>query len=331
MSVSGPYRAAEVIQAEIERHGPISFEQFMDLALYAPGVGYYTSGRDPFGKRGDYYTAEQLQPVFGILVAQFMRAAREELGLGCEFQVIELGAGRAEMAEALHEFNYAGIDIGRGALPQRIRGVVFANEFFDALPVRLVIRRADAFVEQCVAYENGRFILTDGAPASGRTLEYLNRWYAAAPPGSVIEVNLRALDWVDAIAERLERGWLVIVDYGYTAREWVRHSRGTLMSYRRHSASDDVLSDPGERDITAHVPFTIIEERAAERGLSRRRFETLARFLLTAGERDQFAAALGPETGPEALKRRLQLKTLLFEMGETFRVLQLETSGVRLW
>lgn len=327
MSVSGPSCAAEIIRAEIERQGPISFERFMDLALYAPGLGYYTRHRDPFGKSGDYYTAEQLQPVFGTLVAQFMRAAREELGFGDEFQIIELGAGREEMAEALSEFNYTGIDIGRGSLPQGIKGVVFANEFFDALPVRLVIRRADVFVEQHVAYENGRFVLIDGAPASGRTLEYLNRWYGAAPPASVIEVNLRALDWVDAIAERLERGWLVIVDYGYTAREWARHRHGTLMSYRRHSASDDVLSDPGERDITTHVPFTVIGERAAERGLSKRRFETLARFLLAAGERDQFAAALGPETGPEALKRRLQLKTLLFEMGETFRVLQLEKGG----
>ncbi len=327
MSVSGPSCAAEIIRTEIERHGPIPFERFMDLALYAPGAGYYARGRDPFGRGGDYYTAEQLQPVFGILMAQFMRAAREELGFGDEFQIVELGAGREEMAEALSEFNYTAIDIGRGSLPQRIKGVVFANEFFDALPVRLVIRRSDVFVEQYVAYENRRFVLIDGPPAAGRTLEYLNRWFAAAPPASVIEVNLRALDWVDAIADRLERGWLVIVDYGYTAREWTRYRQGTLMSYRRHSASDDVLSDPGERDITAHVPFTIIEEHAAGSGLSKRRFETLARFLLAVGERDQFASALGSETGPEHLKRRLQLKTLLFEMGETFRVLQLEKNG----
>jgi SAM-dependent MidA family methyltransferase len=299
----------------------------MELALYAPACGYYTRDRDPFGKSGDFYTAEQIQPVFGILIGQFLRAARDELGMGRDFQVVELGAGREEMAGALREFNYTGIDVGRGSLPERIRGVVFANEFFDALPVQLVVRRGDVFIEQRVAHEDGKFVLVNGAATTGRALEYLNRWYAAAPPGSIIEVNLRALDWVDTIANRLERGWLAIIDYGYTSREWSRYQQGTLLSYRRHSASDDVLSDPGGYDITAYVPFTVIEDHATERGFSRQRFETLARFLLDVGERDQFAAALGTEDDAEALRRRLQLKMLLFEMGETFRVLVLEKAG----
>jgi SAM-dependent MidA family methyltransferase len=327
MSVSEPSNASEIIRAEIELQGSITFERFMELALYAPACGYYTRGRDPFGKSGDFYTAEQVQPVFGILIGQFMGAARDELGMGPEFQVVELGAGREEMAAALGEFNYTGIDVGRGSLPERIQGVVFANEFFDALPVQLVVRRGDGFIEQGVAYEDGRFIQVDGAAAAGRTLEYLNRWYAGAPADSVIEVNLRALDWIDAIAKRLERGWLAIVDYGYTSREWARHQQGTLLSYRRHSASDDVLSDPGEHDITAHVPFTVLEDHAIELGFLRRRFETLARLLLDAGDKDQFAAALASESEAEALRRRLQLKMLLFEMGETFRVLLLAKTG----
>src|SRR5207302_3051873 len=106
-----------------------------------------------------------------------------------------------------------------------------------------------------------------------------------------------------------------------TRAESVRFPAGTLMGYRRHTASADVLQDPGERDITSHVNFTALEERGSARGLRKERFETLAQTLLTSGEADQFAAALEGGSPAEELRRRMQLKTLLFGMGETFRVL----------
>jgi SAM-dependent MidA family methyltransferase len=317
-------RPAELIRSAIEREGSISFERFMEFALYAPETGYYTRGVDPFGKTGDYYTAEQLQPVFGTLIAQFIRSVRDQIAAPWGFRVVELGAGRGDMERALGEFGYVGVDVARGAIPQKVAGVIFANEFFDALPVQLVVRRADGFVERRVALVNGKFTFMDGERIADRTLDYIGRWYADARVGSVIEVNLRALDWLDLIAARLERGYVLIIDYGYTGREWIRYQHGTLMSYRRHAASDDVLADPGERDITTHAPFTVLEEYAADIGLTKRRFDTLARFLLDIGERDQFAAALDAASEAERLHRRLQLKTLLFEMGETFRVLLLE-------
>ena len=111
------------------------------------------------------------------------------------------------------------------------------------------------------------------------------------------------------------------IDYGFTRAESVRFAAGTLMGYRRHTAREDVLSDPGVRDITAHVNFTALEERGAACGLVKERFETLAQTLLAAGERDQFASALCAAGTGEELRRRMQLKTLLFGMGETFRVL----------
>jgi SAM-dependent MidA family methyltransferase len=144
-----------------------------------------------------------------------------------------------------------------------------------------------------------------------------------APPqqGAIVEVNREALRWLERVAARLERGIVFTVDYGYTARESARFPRGTLMSYRRHQAAEDVLVDPGERDITAHVCFTALEEHGRLHGLEPLRFETLARTLLDAGEPDQFAAALGSGAPADQTRRRMQLKTLLFGLGETFRTL----------
>jgi SAM-dependent MidA family methyltransferase len=317
---SEPNALEAQLRAEIEQSGPISFERFMEAALYTPGLGYYTRERDPFGAAGDFYTAEQLQPVFGILITQWIGATREAMGAPQDFQVVELGAGRGEMAEALSPFRYTAVDVRNGIFPAYVRGVVFANEFFDALPAPVAVRRDGAFRELLVTHSDGAFRFVEGEPCEGAPLEYALAHHANAEESDVIEIPLRALEWVDRIAASLD-GHLLVIDYGYTARERARHAAGTLMSYRRHQASPDVLSDPGGRDITAHVPFTAIEERARLRGLSVRPLETLASFLLRIGEADQFAAALAGEDERAATRRRMQLKTLLFSMGETFRVL----------
>jgi SAM-dependent MidA family methyltransferase len=316
--------SADLIRSEIEHHGPILFERFMELALYAPGAGYYVRARDPFGVRGDFFTAEQLQPVFGIVVAQFIETIRERMNVSAGFHVVQLGAGRAEMSEAFgSRFLYTPVDVDRGQMPERITGVVFANEFFDALPVHLAARRAGVFRNVRIALQGDAFVPVDAEASNGDVLAYLERHYGEAEDDSLIEVHLRGLDWMDRIAAALD-GALIIIDYGYTAREWIRHTAGTLMSYRKHTASPDVFDDPGNRDITAHVPFSVLEERAVERGFRVERFNTLARFLLDAGEKDQFAAALAADDEKEAVRRRMQLKTLLYSLGETFRVLVLE-------
>src|SRR5207302_1268688 len=130
--------AGELLQAEIRREGPIPFRRFMEVALYHPEHGYYRRARDPFGKEGDFFTAEQLQPVFGILIAARIRQLYREMGEPSDFVVVELGAGRGEVEQAL-ACPYVPVEIDRGDLPSRFRGVVFSNEFFDALPVHRVI------------------------------------------------------------------------------------------------------------------------------------------------------------------------------------------------
>ena len=324
--------AGALLAEEIRRGGPIPFRRFMEVALYHPEHGYYRrrhqAGGDPFGTRGDYFTAEQIQPVFGILMAATVRRIFREMGEPRDFAVVELGAGRREMADAFAEWNYIPVDVDDGALPEKFRGVVFCNEFFDALPVEVAVFRDGVFREQRVALADGEFVWSAGAAVSARVEEYLRRSFPPPEEGRWYEANLAAEEWMARIAAALEAGYAITIDYGYTRAEWARFPAGTLMGYRRHTARENVLEDPGERDITAHVNFTALEECGAARGLRRERFETLAQTLLRAGEADQFAEALGSGGPAEELRRRMQLKTLLFGMGESFRVLW-QLAGVR--
>jgi SAM-dependent MidA family methyltransferase len=318
---------ATLIRKEIANEGSIAFRRFMELALYHPAHGYYRRGRDPFGRKGDYYTAEQLQPVFGILIAAKVRALFEQLERPPDFTVVELGAGRGEMAQAFSQWRYVPVDAGWGELPRRFTGVVFANEFFDALPVEVVVRRGDALRQMRVSWDGSRFVWIEGSEIASEAASYVGRYLSPLEEGGLAEVNLEALRWIERIAQSLERGFVLTIDYGYTRRERARFPQGTLMSYQQHRASEDVLTGPGERDITAHVCFTALEEHARACGLETVSFTPLATLLLEAGEADAFAAALAAEALEEQLLRRQQLKTLLFGMGETFRALVQRKNG----
>ncbi len=269
------------------------FDRFMELALYHPELGYYRRrDRDPFGKHGDFYTASQVQPVFGRVIARAIRNLRTRMGDPGNFTVVELGPGRGEMKAALEEFHYLPVEVG-SELPRSITGVVFSNEFFDALPVRIRVQTDGESRERFVVAANGVFAF---APEQSETAE---------------ELHDCGIDWMKRIAASLDRGFVLTIDYGYTNREKIRFPQGTLMSYRAHHATEDVLTDPGERDITSHVPFDVLREAA---GLEVERFETLSQFMMRIGEEDHFAELV--KGGFEE-----QLKTLLFGMGETFRVL----------
>jgi SAM-dependent MidA family methyltransferase len=312
---------AALLRDEIARDGPLPFHRFMQLALYHPEYGYYRRARDPFGKAGDFYTAAQLQPVFGILIAARVRALWDQLDRPPDFTIVDLGAGRGEMREAFSDWRYLPVDVDRGSVPARFNGVVFANEFFDALPVDAAVCRGDGFRQMLAGWNGERFTWVEGGAVTPEAAAYIERYLTPCEEGELVEINLEALAWIERIARALERGFLFTVDYGYTRRERARFPQGTLMSYRRHTPLEDVLADPGERDITAHVPFAALEEHGRRCGLDPAPLQTLAQTLLQAGEADQFAAALAADDPAVCSQRRLQLKTLLFGMGETFRTL----------
>jgi SAM-dependent MidA family methyltransferase len=328
---------AEILRDEILRAGTISFHRFMEAALYHPQFGYYCRRpgiydastptgpppRDPFGMHGDFFTAEQLQPVFGILIAERMRQLRAHWGDPRDFTIVELGAGRGEMAEAFCEFQYVPLEVaaGDGNLPERFCGVVFSNEFFDALPVDVLVMRGGKSKELRVGFEDGRFTWVETGSVQDEVECYRKKYLGLLTEGQVIEVSLEALRWLERIAVSLEFGCLLTIDYGYTSSELPRFPRGTLMSYRSHQAIENVLDDPGGQDITAHVCFTALEEHGKDLGLRPELFETLGRMLLRAGESDQFACALRADSPREEMRRRMQLKQLLYGLGETFRTL----------
>jgi len=311
----------EILRDEIRRDGPISFARFMEVSLYHPELGYYRQSRDPFGIDGDFYTAEQLQPVFGILVAERIRQLRKSMADVEDFTVVELGAGRGEMAAALHDFRYAAVEIGAGDLTTGVSGVVFSNEFFDALPVRVGVIRDGAAREVRVGWNDGEFAWVEDGETSEEIECYRKAYLGTLTEGHIFEAGLEGLRWMERIAAALRGGYVFSIDYGYTAREIARFAAGTLMSYRRHQALEDVLKDPGERDITAHVCFSALERFGGTVGLETVTFESLGRTLMDAGQADQFAQALASGQEKEEQRRRLQLKQLLFGMGETFRVL----------
>jgi SAM-dependent MidA family methyltransferase len=315
--------AAEILAAEIRAHGPMLFSRFMEAALYHEQHGYYRNARDPFGQHGDFYTASQLQPVFGRLLAAAFRQSRARLGEPPDFSVVEWGAGRGELAPLLSEFAYTAIDRGRGASPASITGVVFSNELFDALPVDVVRLRGQEQSLMRVGFADDRFTWVDGEPPSGEWADYAHQLARHLPPEQelFLELPVRLRETLIQMTAPLQRGSCLIIDYGYLNRELIRFPRGTLMSYHRHHALDDVLLEPGARDITAHVPFSYLEQCAQSLGLHPEPLQTLAQFILRAGEADQFADALQAPDEASALRLRLQLKSLLFGMGETFRCL----------
>lgn len=316
-----------LLRAEIAERGPISFKRFMEQALYHPELGYYRRGRDPFGVGGDFYTSSQLQPVFGRLIARWIGGVREAMGNPGDFRVVELGAGRGEtariVAAALPGVEVSAIDLGSPWPRQEIRGVVFSNELFDALPVHAVERRGGALLERLVDFQQGRFVWNGTGPCSEQIRRYVERYAPGLAEGGSIEVNLAALEKLEMISAALVEGCVLTIDYGYTAREIEggRFRDGSLMSYRRHQADPDVLVEPGGRDVTAHVNFTALIERGRELGLETDGLGSQALFLSNIGEADEFASALASKEESEAFKLRMQLKTLLFGMGETFRVL----------
>jgi SAM-dependent MidA family methyltransferase len=312
---------AEILRDEIGRDGPITFARFMERALYHPEFGYYRRPRDPFGIHGDFYTAEQLQPAFGILIAERIRQLRSSVADVEDFTVVELGAGRGEMAPALHDFRYVPVEAGTSELPSRISGIVFSNEFFDSLPVHVVVVRDGVAHELGVGFEGQRFIWVETGRASEEVECYRKSYLGALTEGHVFEVSLKSLEWLERIAAALDSGYVFTIDYGYATSELARFPSGTLMSYRRHQALADVLNDPGEQDITAHVCFSALQLFGNRLGLETIAFEPLVRTLMEAGKGDQFARALASGSPAEEQHRRLQLKQLLFGMGETFRTL----------
>lgn len=307
----------DVIRAEIERNGPISVARYMELALYHPELGYYRAD-DRFGVSGDFYTAEQLQPVFGELMASHVKQLASRLAQPERFSVLELGAGRAELKEALSPWHYRAFDWNTASLPQSWTGLVLAHEFFDALPVHLLKRDGNFWEEMLVGQSPEGLYYTSRALEDPSLLAYARECEAYVPESTTLEASPQSAAWLQTISSFLREGFLLVIDYGYDVRELSRFPEGTLLAYQKHRTSSDILTNPGQTDITAHVNFNWLTKCAELAGFVLETSQTLASWALSVWSEEE----LNRRWRLADRRWRLQWKQVVFGLGETFRVLQ---------
>ena len=333
------------------------FSRYMDLCLYHPELGYYSRNVEQFGKAGDFYTSSDVHKVFGRLLARQFEEMWRALGSPHEVAVVELGPGRGLFAQDVLSWcgkNFPdffkalryGLVESSPALREKIAHrlaeylesgkayfetldftnraaecptIIFANEFFDALPVEVVSAQGSLRIES-----DGRFVET-WTKNSAEELEFLDRYSVHPENDERVEVSLAVQELMDRIASKIQRGFMIVVDYGYTREELLagRH-RGTVKAIRQHAVNGDAYEAPGEQDITADVNFTALAAAAEIHGMLTHKLVTQSQFLLGIGEVNEFADAFeGSRLPQERAKVALQLKHLITPagMGESFQVL----------
>jgi len=342
-----------ILQDIAQQGGWIPFSRFMELALYAPGLGYYTAGARKFGKEGDFVTAPEISPLFGRTLARQV----VEIMAHSAPCIVELGAGSGKLAaDMLLELErlgslpkrYSILEVSADLrerqqaflreraphlqarmnwldeLPDSISGAVVGNEVLDALPVHLVRWSGGDIFERGVSKEAESFVWHDRLAQTPALLQVAQR--IRVPDGYQSEISLAACGLVRSLCERLQQGALLFMDYGFGAGEYYHPQRtqGTLMCHYRHHAHDDPFFLTGLQDITAHVDFSSIAESAADSGAQLLGYTSQAHFLIN-NDITQLLQEVAPENLRNYLPRSTQLQKLTSpaEMGELFKVIAL--------
>ena len=279
------------IRTRIAERGPITFAEFMEVALYHPNGGYYTQARHE-ADHGDYFTSPSAHPAFSALIAVHLEAMWETLGRPDPFHVAEMGAGTGLMAHDIFEyvrqympsFAQAAQYVSMDLYPQRasfsevgekyptaVVGCVLSNELVDAFPVHRFEIRDGALAEFFVRVdENGRFESVIGEPSTPELTQRLDNLDISLPDGTRGEINLQIGPWMKRVGEVLSKGFVLTIDYGYDAAELYSLDRpaGTLSTYYKHTSGSSPYQWVGRQDITAHVDFTTIMNEGRAVGLN---------------------------------------------------------------
>ncbi|MFA9216653.1 MAG: class I SAM-dependent methyltransferase [Sphingomonadaceae bacterium] len=353
-ALAASHALQHLIAADIAQHdGAISFARYMELALYAPGLGYYSGGAAKLGQDGDFTTAPELTPLFGSALAQVAAAIMAQSAP----ELLEFGAGTGKLAfDVLTELAAAGVTVEhyyivelsgelrarqqqalRGfpqvvwldALPDAFSGVVLGNEVLDAMPVQLVSKHPDGWQELMVTVRDGRFDYLE-RPADAALQAQIVRQiteHDSLPVGYISEVHGTACGFMATLARMLARGRggaAILLDYGFPAHEYYLGQRatGTLMCHYRHHAHPDPFYYPGLQDITAHVDFTAMALAAQDAGIGVLGYLNQAGFLLGAGI-GELLLRTDPADALRYLPAAKALQKLVSpaEMGELFKVL----------
>ncbi len=355
MNLGRPELVAK-LAARVEQGGPLTFADFMEVALYDPDFGYYMSSDARIGRAGDYYTSPDVHPLFAELIGRQIAQAAEGVQ---DFTIMEMGAGKGLLARHLlnsyrrenptflsrirylvverspalaslqKQFLQSLVDEGvritwiphLDALPAgSLTGVILSNELVDAFAVHRVVQRPLGLREIFVGWDSqARFIEIEAPPCSPALQAYFDRIGVSLEDGQRAEVNLHALDWMRQVGAILTRGLVFTIDYGHTARDLYAPTRkaGTLLCYHRHTVSDTPYLRVGEQDMTAHVDFTSLALAGRETGLEVTGFTNQLHFLLGLGIESAFAG-LDP-LSPECVSLRSLLRPE--GMGATYKIL----------
>lgn len=347
----------EQVVSEIEKSGGvISFRDYMDLLLYAPGLGYYTAGQPKFGNAGDFVTAPEISSLFGRTLANQCQQLFDQ---GCPPRILEFGAGSGKLCEqvlsqlenlegysilelsadlrerqqhylaaALPAATYQRID-WLDRLPDVFDGIALANEVLDAMPVNR-LRKNREWSESGVAFDGARFTWKS-LPQKGQAIEVIEKLEARFGPydnGYTTEVNLNYLPWFKALADASRQIVALIIDYGYEAADYYHPQRtgGTLLCHYRHRVHSDPLILPGLQDITASVDFDAVADAGEAAGFEVIGLINQGRFLLGNGLLDMAGFDSTGDNTLALLEVAQQVKTLTLpeEMGDKFKVIALK-------
>jgi len=315
---AGDPHLEEQIRGLIRDRGPITFAHFMDLVLYDPERGYYSS-RAQIGFHGDFLTSPEFHPAFGALIARWIARTANDIQLP-ELCVVEMGAGSGALAEQILEaglqVSYRIVELSPALIEAQrarlarfgrrvtwaasleelapIQGIVISNELVDAFPVHRVRVTGGRLRELYVGLEGERLVEVEADPSTPDLPAYFERLGLRPPEGAAAEVNLRALDWIRGVGRALARGAVLTIDYGAEAAELYRdRPEGTLRCYWQHTLSRDPFVRLGRQDMTSHVDFTSLAAAGREVGLEPEPLRTQRDFLLDLGFRDFEKADLG--------------------------------------
>ncbi len=348
----------EVIREQImAAGGALSFHDYMQAALYTPGLGYYAAGSNKFGTAGDFVTAPEISPLFtqcladavepvlkampqqsvleagagsGILAARLLQRWQAQDCLPRHYYILELSADlRERQRQKLEEYcpallpNVQWLD----AWPENFEGIVLANELLDAMPVHRVHKREGHWYEQTVGFEQDAFI-TQEQPLSDTLLQQQLAAIEAQQPlpdDYLTEINLDAGQWIRSLGDNLRQGVVLLLDYGYPRSEYYHPQRqcGTMMCHYRHRAHEDPFVYPGLQDITAHVDFTDVADNALAAGFGVAGYTTQAHFLLDNGILQKLEQQSLDEAEYQRQVSQVRQLTLPQEMGEIFKVMLL--------
>jgi len=344
--------------------GWIPFTRYMELAIYSPGMGYYCSGTTKFGCAGDFVTAPEFSSLFGRAIARQATQIIEGVGEGSS-DILEFGAGTGKLAlnillelEDLNRLpqHYFILEVSGelqeqqnklfkkfaphlltrvkwlGNLPTKFEGLILANEVLDAMPVHLVVRRDNSLFERGVAWSGKRFEWSDRLLVEGELFKIAQEIIPRASFDNnyietyVSEINLSVRGFIRSLANILQKGAVVLIDYGFRRDEYYhdQRNRGTMMCHYRHHAHDDPFYFPGLQDITSHVDFTAIADVATGEGLELLGYTSQAQFLINCGITEMLAQIPVENTG-DYLPMANQVQKLVSpaEMGELFKVIAL--------